>query len=65
MNEPLPKPQRKLTSLELSAPARGTLRRLKRDLGMSFTHCVERGLLMLESDLLPPAPRTRKKGGAL
>ena len=48
MNEPLPKPQRKLTSLELSAPARGALRRLKTRHGMSFTHAVQRGLLLLE-----------------
>ena len=63
MHEPsLPKPQRKLTSLELSAPARGALRRLKRDLGMSFTHAVERGLVLLEQahiigDPMPAAAR--------
>ena len=63
MNEPsLPKPQRKLTSLELSAPARGALRRLKRTLGMSFTYAVERGLVLLEhaatiGEPMPPAAR--------
>lgn len=75
-----PRPQRKLTSLELSAPARGALRRLKARQGMSFTHAVERGVLLLESQLLPepmpietaitllgrttPAPANRRKGGA-
>lgn len=53
MNEPTPvKTQRRLTALELSAPARGALRRLKRDLGMSFTHAVERGLVLLEKGIV-------------
>lgn len=57
-----PKPQRKLTSLELSAPARGALRRLKRQHGMSFTHAVERGLKLIEKvlvigDQMPAAAR--------
>ena len=52
-----PKPQRKLTSLELSGPPRGALRRLKTRHGMSFTHSVERGVRELETSLLPE-PRT-------
>lgn len=73
MNEPtLPKPQRKLTSLELSAPARGALRRLKHNRGMSFTHAVETAVSLLEKSLAigePMAARDRaklglKKGGA-
>ena len=81
MNEPTQKPQRRLTSLELSAPARGALRRLKAALGMTFTHAVERGVLLLEADMgigevrtaadraklgLATGPsRNRRKGGAL
>lgn len=81
MNEPTQKPQRRLTSLELSAPARGALRRLKAALGMSFTHAVERGVMLLEADMgigeplthaervargLSTGPnRNRRKGGAL
>lgn len=42
------KPRRKLTNLELSAPARGALRRLKRERGMSFTYAVETALSLLE-----------------
>ena len=49
-----PKPPRKLTSLELSAPARGALRRLKTRHGMSFTHSVERGVLALEHSIGEP-----------
>lgn len=42
------KPRRKLTNLELSAPARGALRRLKRERGMSFTYAVETAISLLE-----------------
>ena len=45
------KPTRKLTSLELSAPARGALRRIKKNHGMNFTAAVERGVTLLESNL--------------
>lgn len=78
-NTTLQKPQRKLTSLELSAPARGALRRLKSRHGMSFTRAVERGVMLLESQLLPepvpietaasllgrtrPAPANRRRNG--
>lgn len=64
MNEPLPtKPQRKLTSLELSAPARGALRRLKRERGMSFTYAVETALSLLERAVaLDPLSDTDRAG---
>ncbi len=48
---PLKKPRRKLTSLELSAPARGTLCRIKRKHGINKTNAIERGLVMLETKL--------------
>ena len=59
-----PKPQRKLTSLELSAPARGALRRFKHLHGISFTYAVERGLALLEKEFtigepMPPADRAK------
>lgn len=56
MNEPTQKPQRRLTSLELSAPARGALRRLKNRHGMSFTHAIQRGLSLLEATFTTPPP---------
>ena len=66
MNEPtLPKPRRKLTALELSAPARGALRRLKSRFGMSFTHAVERGLALLDTHHQLPEPLTPAERTAL
>ncbi len=53
MGTPILKPQRRLTSLELSAPARGALRRLKSRLGMSYTHSVERAVLLFAEAHLP------------
>ncbi len=46
---------RKLTSLELSAPARGALRRLSKLQGWTKTKTVETALLQLERDKLAPA----------
>lgn len=51
-NPPTLKPSRKLTALELSAPARGALRRLKRARGMTFTHAVETALSLLERSIV-------------
>lgn len=51
------KPQRKQTNLELSAPARGALRRLKTRHGVTKTFAVERGLVMLEQYLNAPQGR--------
>ncbi len=45
------KPQRKQTSLELSAPVRGALRRLKSKHGYTKRFAIERGVLMLETSL--------------
>ena len=59
------KPQRKLTSLELSAPARGALRRLKARHGMSFTHAVQRGLSLLEDAFTIGEPRPAAERVAL
>lgn len=57
MNNPTTKPTRKLTSLELSAPARGALRRIKTKHGMNFTAAVERGVILLETKLEGSAAR--------
>lgn len=56
MNEPTTKPRRKLTSLELSAPARGALRRIKRAAKISYTGAIERGLVLLEKSLVIGEP---------
>ena len=45
------KPKRKLTSLELPAPARGALRRIKQIHGMNHTAAITRGVLELEAKL--------------
>jgi hypothetical protein len=47
----LKKSRRKQTSLELSAPARGALRRIKSRHGVNFTAAIERGVVMLENRL--------------
>jgi hypothetical protein len=45
------KPQRKLTSLELSAPARGALRRIVKRRGWTKTRSIELALLEMDSRL--------------
>jgi hypothetical protein len=40
-----------LTSLELSAPTRGALCRIKAEHGISFTAAISRGVAMLEAFL--------------
>ncbi len=45
------KPQRKLTSLELSAPARGALRRIKSRHGVNHTHAIVAGIFLYEEQL--------------
>jgi hypothetical protein len=56
MSELSLKKPRRLTSLELSAPARGALRRIKKSTGMSFTFAVERGLQLLERSVVIGEP---------
>ncbi len=51
VKQPPAKTTRKLTSLELSAPARGTLRRIKKNHSIPFTRSIERGLSLLEKSL--------------
>ena len=54
------KPQRKLTSLELSPTARGALNRLTRHYGWTKTRAIETALANLDEELaalkLPPPP---------
>ena len=45
------KPRRKLTSLELPAPARGALRRIKQVHGINHTAAISRGVIELEAKL--------------
>ena len=52
------KPQRAQTSLVLSAPVRGALRRLKLKHGYTKKFAIERGVLMLENHLAAPHGRT-------
>lgn len=61
------KTPRRLTSLELSAPARGALRRLKRAHGMSYTHTVERGISLVEKclELGEPMPNAARQAVGL
>ncbi|MDD5139407.1 MAG: hypothetical protein PHY43_03985 [Verrucomicrobiales bacterium] len=47
----LKKSRRKQTSLELSAPARCALRRIKANHGIFFTAAIERGVVALENGL--------------
>ena len=63
----LQKTPRRLTSLELSAPARGALRRIKRSTGMTFTYAVERGLTLLEKSLVigEPMPNAARQAVGL
>ena len=42
---------RKQTSLELSAPVRGALRRLKKQHGYTIRFAIERGVALLEQSL--------------
>ena len=51
------KPQRKLTSLELSAPARGALRRIVKRQGWTKTRAIE--LSLMEMDARQTAPMGR------
>lgn len=52
MNEPATqKPKRKLTSLELSAPARASLKRIK-SRGISKKAAVEQGIALFEAKLI-------------
>ena len=49
-NPTKPKP-RNQTSLELSAPVRGALRRLKKQHGYTIRFAIERGVTLLEQSL--------------
>ena len=51
------KPQRIQTSLELSAPARGALRRIKTKFGLTSKAAIHRGIELLETHLNAPQGR--------
>ena len=50
-NSTTEKPRRKLTTMELSDPVRGALRRIKKLHGITQTAAVERGVTLLETNL--------------